>query len=145
MPIQSFHQVYMYTGTHVKNASSFICEGVYLCKYFWAVQICILIVIVFPPVSYVNPYAKWWRLSVNYWSCISFVIYWRIVYIKQVTVSFTIVFLTVCFLLHRYAELHEDTGEPLRASTPLLARGVGKRRPGADGFSCFGGLCLQTG
>ena len=31
------------------------------------------------------------------------------------------------------AELHEDTGEPLRASTPLLTRGVGRRRPGADG------------
>ena len=34
---------------------------------------------------------------------------------------------------NRYAELHEDTGGPLRASTPLLARGVGRRRPGADG------------
>ena len=47
-------------------------------------------------------------------------------------------------ILHRYAELHEDTGEPRHASTPLLAR-VARSHPGAEGFSGFGGLCYQTG
>ena len=53
------------------------------------------------------------------------------------TVKFTIVFLPVSFLLHIYAELYEDTGEPLRASTPLLAGGVGRRRPGASEDSAY--------
>ena len=39
----------------------------------------------------------------------------------------------LCAILHRYVELHEDTGEPLRASTLLRAREVGRRRPGDGG------------
>ena len=44
--------------------------------------------------------------------------------ITQDTVSFTITSLLISFLLHRYAELREETGEPLRAFTPLSGGGV---------------------
>ena len=58
-------------------------------------------------------------------------------------VSFTIVFRPVFLLLHRHAELHEDTGKPIRASTLLRARGVERRRPGDDGSMVRMTLCVH--
>ena len=66
--------------------------------------------------------------------------------------------LTYLRLLHRYAVLHKDTGEPLCESTLLRGRGVGRRRPvmmhlmlrrtlrtdWINWIYCFEGLCVQT-